>query len=492
VGIAVTLIYERPIRRFIDRCPDGPGPAGELPEELGRRVLNEPIVLVVMDLSIWVFAAFFWSGVLWGLGQPTPVVLHAAGGSLSVGLITCTVAFFVLEHVSQKVWAPFFFPRGGLYQVPGTFRISIRVRLAALLMACNLVPFLTTLTLYWRIRAAGLDAAEALARMGTALTVNSLLFIVVGSWLLFIVGRNLATPFRAIIRTLREVSAGRFDRRVAVTTNDEIGYTGDVINAMTEGLRERERLRLSLLLAQEVQQRLLPAAAPAFTGLDVAGASRYCDETGGDYFDYLTMPSEAGERLGVVVGDVAGHGLSAALLMVSARGFFRQRAALGGAPESVLSDVNAQLCRDVGDSGQFMTAFLLLANGETGDIAWVRAGHDPALLYDPEADRFTPLEGPGIPLGVEPGAAFEVRERRGLIEGSIILLGTDGIWETADPDGAMFGKERLLPLVRTGRGESAQALRDRILGALETFRGPAAAADDVTLVVVKFDRSPVA
>jgi sigma-B regulation protein RsbU (phosphoserine phosphatase) len=398
------------------------------------------------------------------------------------------VAFFVLEHVLQKLMVPFFFPDGQLYSVPRTLRISIRVRLAALLFACNLVPFITLILLLSQIIGAGQDPATTLDRLGALLMINALIFIAVGLWLCFLVSSNLARPLKAIIQALQKVRAGNYDDRVRVTSNDEIGYTGDVINQMTVGLKERENLRLSMLLAREVQQSLLPSEPPPITGLDLAGTSQYCDETGGDYYDFLVLAPESGYRLGVVVGDVAGHGVSSALLMASARAFLRQRASLSGTLTDIVGDVNCQLSRDVATSGQFMTLFVLLIDPDQGRIEWVRAGHDPGILYDPVADRYDQLAGAGLPLGVDAAETARVQRREGLVDGTIILLGTDGIWETFNARGEMFGKERVLATIRENAGDSATAIRDRILAALKDFRGAAALADDVTLVIAKLDQ----
>jgi sigma-B regulation protein RsbU (phosphoserine phosphatase) len=111
---------------------------------------------------------------------------------------------------------------------------------------------------------------------------------------------------------------------VQVTTNDEIGYTGDVINEMTAGLIERDRIRQSLGLAMEVQQHLLPGSDPKIDGLDIAGDSSYCEETGGDYFDYLPVDGNGQGKIKIVGGDVSDHGIASALLMTTARAFLRQ------------------------------------------------------------------------------------------------------------------------------------------------------------------------
>ena len=491
IAVAATLVYERPIRRQVNRLHRGGAKPSKTPRDVARRVLNEPFFAVILDFAIWIFAALFWTGLFYFMGEPPAVVQSTLISNLSVGLITCTVAFFVLERNLQKVMVPLFFPTGRLYGVDRTIRISIRTRLGALLLACNLVPFLTLILAYLRIRSAGLDPAATLELLGTLLMITSLTFIAVGLWACFLVSSNLAQPLRAIIRALQKVRAGNYDDKVQVTTNDEIGYTGDVINQMTEGLKEREQMRLSMMLAREVQQNLLPRADPSMDGLDIAGISIYCDETGGDYYDYIRYQTGRAEGmpLAVVVGDVSGHGVSAALLMATARALLRQRLSLPGDLADVLNDVNCQLARDIGVSGQFVTLMLLAANPTTGEVVWVRAGHDPAILFDPCTGCFERLSGPGVALGVDKSHHYRIQCRQHLAEGGIILLGTDGIWETFNMHGKMFGRERVLELLKRHTGDAAGVIRDRLIDALRDFRGHSELEDDVTLVVIKLDRT---
>ena len=201
---------------------------------------------------------------------------------------------------------------------------------------------------------------QMLVQLRTTINTNSVLFIAVGVFLTILVSSNLTRPFGDIIKVLQNVRNGRLDRRVAVRSNDEIGYVGDVINEMTAGLREREKMHQSLELAREVQQNLLPRCAPQQMGLDIAGRSIYCDQTGGDYFDFLEVGPPGDNTVGLVVGDVSGHGVPSALLMATARALMRQRSFLPGGPAQVVSDVNSHLSRDVEDSGQFMTLFYLV------------------------------------------------------------------------------------------------------------------------------------
>jgi sigma-B regulation protein RsbU (phosphoserine phosphatase) len=131
------------------------------------------------------------------------------------------------------------------------------------------------------------DPSVVLQGLRAAILTNSIFFTIVGLSLTQFVIVNFAVPLKEIIQVLKDIRRGSFDRKVIVRSNDEIGYTGDVVNEMATGLKERDRMRHSLFLARDVQQNLLPAANPQIEGLDIAGTSIYCDETGGDYYDFI-------------------------------------------------------------------------------------------------------------------------------------------------------------------------------------------------------------
>jgi sigma-B regulation protein RsbU (phosphoserine phosphatase) len=272
---------------------------------------------------------------------------------------------------------------------------------------------------------------------------------------------------------------------VQVFSNDEIGYTGDAINEMTRGLIERERMQQSLNLAKEVQQNLLPKNDLKVNGFDIAGKSVYCDETGGDYYDFISIGDTDKHKIGVAIGDVSGHGISSALLMATVRSSLRQRASLTGNIAKIISDVNRQLVQDVEDSGQFMTMFFLVLDTATRQLEWVRAGHDPAMLYDPGSDSFEELGGPGLSLGVDENWVFEDNLKTGLSKGQIILLSTDGIWEARNPRGEMFGKGPIFHILQKNSSSSANEILETILDSLNRFQKNAKIEDDITLVVIK-------
>ena len=270
-----------------------------------------------------------------------------------------------------------------------------------------------------------------------------------------------------------------------VTSNDEIGYVGDVINDMTEGLMERDRMRQSLDLAMEVQQNLLPKGNLKIDGFDIAGRSLYCDETGGDYYDFIASGEGKGRNIGVAIGDVSGHGIPAALLMATVRSSLRQRLSLPGSIDRVITDVNRQLVRDVEDSGQFMTMFYLNIDTANQMLTWVRAGHEPGIFYDPGTGTFEELKGSGVALGVSGKWQYEMNERPGIAPGQIIVLSTDGVWEAHNPDGEIFGKKRLITIIRQHAGQNAEEIIEAVITAVNQFQDASGAEDDITLIIIK-------
>jgi sigma-B regulation protein RsbU (phosphoserine phosphatase) len=272
---------------------------------------------------------------------------------------------------------------------------------------------------------------------------------------------------------------------VPVNSNDELGALAENFNQMTEGLKDRYRLQRSLDLAKDVQQSLLPAKDPRFPGLDIAGKSIYCDETGGDYFDFFDSVGTDSQKYGVAIGDVSEHGIPSALLMASARAFLRQRSALAGSVANVVSDVNRQLTRDVEDSGRFITLFYLQIDRVNRSLSWVRAGHEPAMLYDPSTDRFEELTGTGIALGIDESWRYKEEKRSGLATGQIILLSTDGIWEARNPQDKMFGRQAIYNIIRRNSHAGAAKIQGAILTDLDRYQQGIAPNDDITLVIIK-------
>jgi len=246
----------------------------------------------------------------------------------------------------------------------------------------------------------------------------------------------------------------------------------------------------SLALAGEIQKSLLPQKSPKIPGLDVAGKNITCDEIGGDYFDFLGDLECQDNHFDVVVGDVTGHGVDAALLMTSARAFLRMRASQCGGISQIVTEMNRHLTLDIIDTGRFMTMFYMSIDVENKYLSWVRAGHDPAIIYDPNVDQFEELKGTGLALGVDKNYIFEENIKTGLSQGQIIAIGTDGIWETFNMDGEMFGKQRFREIIRKNAHMGSNDILNAIYSDIDTFSKGLKKEDDITLVIVKIEETP--
>ncbi len=289
-----------------------------------------------------------------------------------------------------------------------------------------------------------------------------------------------------IIDALKRLAKGDFSVRLKATMKDERNQLAQAFNEIVPKIEEHMRMRNALGLAQEVQQSLLPQRDPSLPGFDIAGASIYCDETGGDYYDFIQTSRGDYAGLAVVVGDVSGHGVSSALLMATARALIMLRASMPGEAASIINDVNRYLSLDTAHTGNFMTFFYCELTARKTEVQWVRAGHEPALVYDPGKDTFDELRGKGMALGLDDTVAYESFHRR-MEPGQIVLIGTDGIWEMHNQAGEMFGKEALMQVIRKHQAASARQIVNAVVAALEQYRGNEQPEDDVTMVVIKVD-----
>ena len=181
--ILLTLLYERPIRRYLDLQYK----KASIPEELSinarRKLLNEPFFLITLDFSMWLLAAVVFSTVYWVFGASPEIILRPIIMNLITGLITVTVAFFVIEHHLQKKLVPHFFPEGGLSTIPKTLRIRISTRLVAVLLACNLIPFVALLSLFSALFQAQQDPIELLEKLRFGTYTLAFLFMATSTWL---------------------------------------------------------------------------------------------------------------------------------------------------------------------------------------------------------------------------------------------------------------------------------------------------------------------
>lgn len=271
---------------------------------------------------------------------------------------------------------------------------------------------------------------------------------------------------------------------VLIHTNTLWSDDGSVMGVMAF-ITDISEQKKALILAGEVQKSLLPDRSPNVSGFDVAGMNIACEEVGGDYFDYL-LPDNCDHHFSIVVGDISGHGVDSALLMSSARTFLRMRASQPGSGPEIITALNCHLSDDVEQSGRFMTMFYLHLDSKEKQIEWIRAGHDPALLYHCKEDRFEELKGPGLALGVDPDYPYAEQCRIGLHHEQIFIVYTDGIWEACNRHNQPYGKERLKQCIRSHAHLKAAGILNHILLDQKQFRDGVGNEDDITLVIAKY------
>ncbi len=317
--------------------------------------------------------------------------------------------------------------------------------------------------------------------IGIGFILTILLFIRV------VVGRT-AVAIKEVSEAADNLANGNFCKPLQVTSRDEVGELTYSFNRMTSQLQKGLYLEEAMNIAREVQQNLLPQKGYSSPELEISGVSIFCNETGGDYFDIIEINNQE-NNLGVVVGDVVGHGIGAALLMATTRASLRSRIRLPGTLAEILNHVNEQLYEDTKSSGSFVTLFFMNLDIDRGEISWVRAGHDPAIVYTPENDEFTELKGDGLVLGFDKDWKYKEYNHIFGLKEQVLLVGSDGAWEAENATGERFGKERVKKALALKSHLPPDQIIQFLTKEIDTFRGDTEMKDDITLVVSKIKNS---
>ena len=348
-------------------------------------------------------------------------------------------------------------------------------------------PFPLVIVPYQRILDRADDAELYInSQMTQGLRTSALLTVVVvlaAIILAFIRSRRVTRPLAQLTEAAENLSTGDFDTKVRIESQDEFADLGQVFNQLGERLKERNQLKQSLALAKEIQQQLLPQDIPLCPGFELTGRSIYCDETGGDYYDFIQLNNADRQRIGIAVGDVSGHGIGPALVMATTRGALHTLSDHHSNDlNKLFCDLNRHLCRSTSDAF-FMTLFYAILTPATGTVQWLSAGHAPIFLY--QQGKIHQLQSSGIPLGIICPTDFEKTQEIVMRSGDLLLIGTDGIWETTNSHGEMFGTDGLARLIRHNAQLSADALATLIIDNLNQFKESESQTDDVTLVILK-------
>lgn len=305
--------------------------------------------------------------------------------------------------------------------------------------------------------------------------------------------RRVTRPLTAFARSARQIALGDLDAPLPeVASRDEVGALATSFRHMRDSLKEyvrdlaettaaKERLLGELKLARRIQSDMLPppAAGGGDQGFELGATLQPARAVGGDLYDHF----RDGSRVFVLVGDVSGKGIAAALFMARARTVFEAAAARESDPGAILDQVNRSLCRD-NASGMFVTAALGVLELASGELLLALAGHDPPVLL--------PADGPAAPVAAEGGRVLGLIEapdfpvnRLRLAQGDAIVLFTDGVAEAADPAGGFFGIERTTGAVAASREKPASAVTEDLLQAVRAFAAGAPQSDDITILTLR-------
>jgi serine phosphatase RsbU (regulator of sigma subunit) len=239
---------------------------------------------------------------------------------------------------------------------------------------------------------------------------------------------------------------------------------------------ERARMEQEMRTAQHIQQSLLPRHVPAWSGWQFTPYYKPARMVGGDFYDFLALDDG---RLGVFIGDVAGKGVPAALVMATTRTLLRSAGHAGAAPGQVLAAANDLLTADI-PPGMFVTCFYALLHPASGQMRYANAGHE--LPYRCRGAQVSEVRATGMPLGIMPGSVYEEFELT-FMPGDCVLFHSDGLVEAHDPGRQMFGLPRLVALLQTH--PQPGAIIELLLAELGRFTAGGEQEDDLTLLTVQ-------
>src|SRR5215218_796569 len=293
--------------------------------------------------------------------------------------------------------------------------------------------------------------------------------------------RNLSTLTDGVQR----IAQGDFSARVPVRSRDEFGTLANAFNNMARDVEhrqqlvvERERLQRELDLCRRIQAEMLPHAPLRLGPTEIKGISIPAREVGGDFFNYFELP---GGNLAVLVGDVSGKGISAALLMANIQATLRARLPL----ETDLARLTTSIDKDIEEAtpaGVYATLFLGILDPLGKTLRYVNAGHHPQFLI--RGDGILSLPTGGMPVGLFAGHGYTERSVQ-LADEDVLFFYTDGLVEVENEAGEMFGPERLESLLRNYSGQGVDTLLERAEQGVRSFRGAAEPFDDLTIMALR-------
>jgi len=289
-----------------------------------------------------------------------------------------------------------------------------------------------------------------------------------------------------VTRGAQRLATGDLDHRVPVTSKDEFGVLAQTFNLMASQLSEnqhrvieQERLERELELCRQIQTEMLPKAPLWLPFAEIRGVSIPARQVGGDFFNFFPLPDG---RVAVLVGDVSGKGVPAALLMANMQATLSARLPLTGNLAELAGQLDAEIARST-PAGTFLTMFIGLLDQRTMTLRWLNAGHDAPYVIRAAGDLVS-LTATGRPLGILPGGQF-AEQVIDIHPGDSLFLYTDGLVEAFAIGGEEFGTGRLEEILQRACAKPLEQVLSEVDAAVRAHRGATEAHDDTTMVAVK-------
>ncbi|MCL2456200.1 MAG: SpoIIE family protein phosphatase, partial [Defluviitaleaceae bacterium] len=305
---------------------------------------------------------------------------------------------------------------------------------------------------------------------------------------------SVTKPIIKLTNGVIEVGKGNLESKIEIKTNDEIGVLASCFNKMTDDLvlyitnlskvtAEKERIGAELDVATKIQASMLPCIFPAFPDrneFDLFASMKPAKEVGGDFYDFFLTDENT---LAVIIADVSGKGVPAALFMVIAKTLIKNNAQEGKSPSEVFEAVNNLLCEN-NEAAMFVTAFMGFLDIRSGKFTFVNAGHNPPLIKKSDGDYEFLQTKPAFVLAGFEDVKYTEREIF-LDAGDMICLYTDGVTEAMNNDGDLFSDPRLIEKANLYKNFSARDFISKIKEEVDIFADGAEQADDITILALR-------
>jgi len=333
------------------------------------------------------------------------------------------------------------------------------------------------------------------SRFSVIITAASLLLLFLAY---MIIAKFINKPIEQLIFAVTQLAEGNLDTRISISSHDELRLLADTFNKMTGELKktieeaahervEKQRISTELNVASSIQTSMLPSVFPPFperTEFDIYALMVPAREVGGDFYDFFFVDKD---NLALVIADVSGKGIPAALFMVIAKTLINDNSS-GNSPAAVFENVNKKLCEN-NEMGFFVTAFIGFYNIPTGKFVYVNAGHNPPLLLrDGKSCEFINTT-PCIILAFMEDAKYKEEELY-LKPGDVLFLYTDGVTEAMSHDKELFGEQRLVDALNENKESPVQELLNAIKGKVDNFADGNEQTDDITMMALKISEIP--